>query len=140
MHRQGLPTILGDAAELEHVFQNLISNAIKFRGEKKPEVSVSVATENDRYVFSVRDNGIGVDPKDTEKIFKIFSRLHPDRPGSGIGLALCQRIVERHGGRIWVQSNPGGGAIFSFSIPINGGRVEEPDRVGIAERSRVRKR
>ncbi len=139
VHREGLPTILGDAAQLEHVFQNLISNSMKFHAERPPEVFVSVRREEDRYVFSVRDNGIGVEPKDAEKIFKIFSRLHPDRPGSGIGLALCQRVVERHGGRIWVESNPGGGAIFSFTIPIKGDLVDAPGRVSLAKQSTVEK-
>lgn len=139
VRREGLPTILGDAAELEHVFQNLISNSIKFRAERPPEVSVSVRREEGRYVFSVRDNGIGVEPKDAEKIFRIFSRLHPDRPGSGIGLALCQRVVERHGGRIWVESNPGGGAIFSFTIPIKGDPVDAPVGTSRAKQSIVEK-
>lgn len=139
VHRQGLPTILGDAAELEHVFHNLLSNAIKFRGEKPPEVFVSVRQEKDHYVFSVRDNGIGVEPEDAERIFEIFARLHPDLPGSGIGLALCQRIVERHGGRIQVESNPVGGAIFSFTIPINGDRADEPGQASLVKRTTLRK-
>ena len=139
VHREGLPTILGDAAELEHVFQNLISNSIKFRAERPPVVSISVGREENRYVFSVRDNGIGVEAKDAEKIFRIFSRLHPDRPGSGIGLALCQRVVERHGGRIWVESSPGGGAIFSFTIPIKGDRVDAPGRASFVKQSTVPK-
>jgi PAS domain S-box-containing protein len=139
VRRQGLPTILGDSAELEHVFQNLLSNAIKFHGEKTPEISVSVSREDDNYVFAVRDNGIGVDPKDTEGIFKIFARLHPDRPGSGIGLALCQRIIERHGGRIWVESSPGGGAIFSFTIPIKGDRADLSGQASLAKPSMVKK-
>ena len=139
IHRDGLPTILGDADELEHVFQNLISNAIKFRAGTAPEVWISVARTREDYVFSVRDNGIGIEPKDNEKIFEIFSRLHPERPGSGIGLALCRRVVERHGGRIWVESQPDRGAVFSFSIPISGDRVGSKDSSGIAKRNKVEK-
>lgn len=125
VHRQELPTILGDADELQRVFQNLLSNALKFRADDAPEISISVKQENQSYVFSVRDNGIGVEPNDEQRIFELFTHLHPDRPGSGIGLALCQRVVERHGGRIWVKSRPGGGAIFSFAIPINEGRESD---------------
>jgi PAS domain S-box-containing protein len=132
VHRQGLPTILGDADELQRVFQNLLSNALKFRADDAPEISISVKQENQSYVFSVRDNGIGVEPNDEQRIFELFTHLHPDRPGSGIGLALCQRVVERHGGRIWVKSRPGGGAIFSFAIPINEGRESD-----LREKSRV---
>ncbi|MCP4201050.1 MAG: response regulator [bacterium] len=139
VRRQGLPTILGDADELEHVFQNLLSNALKFRSEKTPEISISVNREEESYVFSVQDNGIGIDPRDGERIFKVFSRLHPDRPGSGIGLALCRRIVERHGGRIWVESSPGGGAVFSFAIPINGDRSDEPGQTNLVKRTTVKK-
>ncbi|MFQ5527829.1 MAG: ATP-binding protein [Thermoanaerobaculia bacterium] len=138
LHRRGLPTILGDADELEHVFQNLLSNALKFRREGPPRVSISVSRDQGFFVFSVRDNGIGIEPRDADRIFKIFTRLHPERPGSGIGLALCRRIVERHGGRIWVESNPGGGAIFSFTIPINGGRESDrPEKASVA-RPRVK--
>ena len=122
LHREGMPTVLGEPAEIEQVFRNLLSNAIKFRGENPPEVTVSVLRKPDEWVFSVKDNGIGLEPGESEKIFQIFTRLNPDRPGSGIGLALCRRIVERHGGRIWVESKPGGGAVFSFTIPISGDR------------------
>ncbi len=139
LRRDGLPTVLGDPAELEHVFQNLLSNALKFCGERQPEVSVSVRREEESYVFSVRDNGIGVEPGDAGRIFKIFTRLHPDKPGSGIGLALCQRIVERHGGRIWVESNVDEGAVFSFTIPINGDRASDAHKHGQAARPRLTK-
>lgn len=137
VRREGLPTLLGDPEELEHVFQNLISNALKFRGAEAPDVRISVAKTQDEFVFSVRDNGIGVDPEFSDKIFEIFTRLHPERPGSGVGLALCRRVVERHGGRIWVESNSGGGAKFSFTIPINGDRVEESERTGETQANKV---
>ncbi|NDY42243.1 PAS domain S-box protein, partial [Dissulfurirhabdus thermomarina] len=113
-----LPRVTGDPSLLFQLFQNLISNAIKFRGEAPPRVHVSAAREDGRWVFSVADNGIGIAPKDFDRIFDIFQRLHPRRkyPGTGIGLSTCKKIVDLHGGRIWVESEPGRGATFRFTL------------------------
>jgi signal transduction histidine kinase len=105
---------------LAQVFQNLIANAIKFRrADEAPQVHVSATREGDLWRFSVADNGIGIPADQRERIFQIFHRLHTreEYPGTGIGLALCRRIVERHGGRIWVESEPGEGATFYFTLP-----------------------
>lgn len=114
-----MPTISADGVLLTQLFQNLIGNAIKFRGESAPEIHVRVERKDSEIVFSVRDNGIGIAPKYHERIFQIFQRLHPrtEYPGTGIGLALCKKIAERHGGRIWVESEPGRGSKFCVSIP-----------------------
>jgi light-regulated signal transduction histidine kinase (bacteriophytochrome) len=114
-----LPSVSGDAAQLTQVLQNLVGNALKFRGEAPPQVHVSAVELPDAWQFSVADNGIGIDPQYFDRIFLIFQRLHVrrDYPGMGIGLALCKKIVERHGGRIWVVSGPGGGATFYFTLP-----------------------
>jgi PAS domain S-box-containing protein len=113
-----LPAVLADAPQLTQLFQNLVGNALKFRGEAPPRVHVAAALQDEAWVFSVTDNGIGIDPQYFDQIFGIFKRLHPGHryPGTGIGLALCQRIVERHGGRIWVESAPGLGSTFSFTL------------------------
>jgi signal transduction histidine kinase len=114
-----LPTVRADATQLTQVFQNLVGNAVKFHGEAPPRVHVTVTAQDAQWVFSVTDNGIGIDPQYFERIFVIFQRLHPSHryPGTGIGLALCQRIVDRHGGRMWVESAPGRGASFYFTLP-----------------------
>jgi light-regulated signal transduction histidine kinase (bacteriophytochrome) len=114
-----LPTVMGDEGQLISLFQNLIGNAIKFRSLEPLKIHVSAKREGNEWIFSVRDTGIGIDPKQAERIFVIFQRLHTrqDYPGTGIGLAICKRIVERHGGRIWVESEPGTGTIFYFTIP-----------------------
>ena len=114
-----LPTVMGDAIQLGQVFQNLIGNAIKFRGEQPPEVHVGGERKDGEWLFSVRDNGIGIDMQYAERIFVMFESLHSkaDYAGTGIGLSLCKRIVERHGGRIWLESELGKGATFYFTIP-----------------------
>ena len=114
-----LPVVLGDAVQLTQVFQNLIGNALKFhRPGVPPEVHVSAEVNEGRWVVAVRDNGIGVEPRYFDRIFGIFQRLHTqsEYPGTGLGLALCQRILHRHGGRLWVESVPGEGATFFFSL------------------------
>jgi len=117
-----LPTILADNVQLGQLFQNLIGNAIKFQGHEPPHVHVSASHNENGWVFSVRDNGIGIAPEYAERIFVIFQRLHTREkyPGTGIGLAVCKKIVERHGGRIWVESQPGKGATFYFTVPGEG--------------------
>ena len=115
-----LPVVLADESQLMQLFQNLIGNAVKFCDKKQPEIHISAERKNKEWVFSVKDNGIGIDPEYKERIFQIFQRLHSrdEYPGTGIGLAVCKRIVERHGGKIWVESEVGKGSTFYFSIPI----------------------
>ncbi len=115
-----LPTIPVDQTQLGQVFQNLIGNALKFHGPEPVRIHVSVQQEAGEWRFSVRDNGIGIEPRDADRIFVIFQRLHAgcEYPGTGIGLAITKKIVERHGGRIWVVSEPGKGSTFTFTIPI----------------------
>jgi PAS domain S-box-containing protein len=112
-----LPCVRGDTDQMAHVFQNILSNALKYRKENvTPAIRISASLENDQWIVSVSDNGIGFDPKYSERIFGLFKRLHSnDYPGTGLGLAICKRIVERHGGRMWAESKPGEGATFYFS-------------------------
>jgi PAS domain S-box-containing protein len=118
VRRDGLPTVLADPGELEQVFLNLISNALRFSSEELPQIKIRAIQKAGEWVFSVEDNGIGIDKGDLERIFETFRRIHPEKPGTGIGLTLCKRIVERHGGRIWVESELGKGSTFFFTIPV----------------------
>jgi PAS domain S-box-containing protein len=117
-----LPTVMADTAQLGHVFQILIDNAIKFRSDRPPEIHVEADHRHDGWLFSVEDNGIGIEPQYCERIFELFQRLHTEDKysGTGIGLAICKKIVERHDGRIWVESKPGEGSTFYFTIADRG--------------------
>jgi signal transduction histidine kinase len=121
INTETMPTINVDEGQINRVFQNLIANAIKFKGDNDPVVNIKVEKQDQTYVFSVKDNGIGIDKKFFDKIFIIFQRLHTrrDYPGTGIGLAICKRIINRHGGEIWIESEPGKGSEFKFSLPLN---------------------
>ena len=114
-----LPTVMADTVQLGQLFQNLISNAIKFHGEEPPKVHISVEQQNNEWVFSIRDNGIGIEPQYFDRIFMIYQRLHKREQysGTGIGLAVCKKIVENMGGRIWVESEVGKGTTFFFTVP-----------------------
>jgi light-regulated signal transduction histidine kinase (bacteriophytochrome) len=103
------------------IFQNLIDNALKYRSKETPQILISARKEDKQWLFSVEDNGIGIDPKYADRIFMIFKRLHTNEEyeGTGIGLAITKRIIERHEGRIWVESELGKGSTFYFTIPIN---------------------
>jgi PAS domain S-box-containing protein len=117
--RGPLPIVPGDPRQLGEVFQNLIGNALKYRGPEPPRVELTAERQGAEWLFSVRDNGIGIDPAQADRIFLIFQRLHAqaDYEGTGLGLAICKRVIERHGGRIWVESRPGAGATFRFTLP-----------------------
>ncbi|MDY6964710.1 MAG: PAS domain S-box protein [Halobacteriota archaeon] len=116
--REPLPVVRGDNSRLIELFTNLINNAIKYRGPESPRIHISSEEREDNWVFSVQDNGIGIDPENVEHVFKIFRRMDKKRSGTGIGLATCKRIVQHHGGRIWVESEPGEGTTFYFTIPV----------------------
>jgi signal transduction histidine kinase len=116
-----LPAIWGDRTQMAQVFQNLIGNAIKFRGKERPAVSIQAENTGQDWLFSVTDNGIGIAPEFAENIFVVFQRLHlrTEYPGNGIGLAICKKIVERNGGKIWVEPQNGTGSTFKFTIPLH---------------------
>ena len=113
-----LPTIVADQIQIIQLFQNLVGNAIKFRGDETPEIHMAAEEGEDEWIFRVIDNGIGIDSQHSQRIFRVFQRLHErDKyPGTGIGLSICEKIVERHGGYIWVDSKPGNGSAFCFTI------------------------
>jgi PAS domain S-box-containing protein len=121
-----LPTVIADAVQLTQLFQNLVGNALKFRGAEPARVHVSAERSDDDWLFAVRDNGIGIDPSYGERIFVIFQRLHgrTEYPGTGIGLAICKKIVERHRGRIWLDVASGPGATFRFTLPAREQRID----------------
>jgi PAS domain S-box-containing protein len=115
-----LPTIYGNFVQITQVFQNLIANAIKYQGESKPAIDISAEKKDGMWLFAVKDNGIGIEQWFSERIFIVFQKLHDHRkyPGSGIGLALCKRVIEKHGGKIWFESEVGKGTTFFFTLPV----------------------
>ncbi|WP_074854636.1 PAS domain-containing sensor histidine kinase [Natrinema salifodinae] len=119
---ESLPAVQGDPRQLRQLFQNLLSNAIEYSGDDPPRIHVGVDRSGRTWELSVADEGIGIDPDEQDRVFRVFQRLHSreEYDGTGIGLALCRRIVERHGGRIWVDSEPGEGSTFTFTIPVGG--------------------
>jgi light-regulated signal transduction histidine kinase (bacteriophytochrome) len=123
-----LPSVRGEASLLSAVFQNLISNALKFKGDEAPVIAVEVERDGDMWKFTVRDNGIGIEPEYADRIFVIFQRLHPKDayPGTGIGLAMCRKIVEYHGGTIWLRTDVDSGTSFEFTLPVVP-ELEEPE-------------
>jgi two-component system, chemotaxis family, sensor kinase Cph1 len=116
---ENLPMVQASRHQMRQVFLNLIGNAVKYRSaSESPRVHVSAWQRGDEWLFAVRDNGIGIDPQYFERIFGLFKRLYRDQyPGTGVGLALCKRIVQSHGGSIWVESTPGEGSTFYFTVP-----------------------
>jgi light-regulated signal transduction histidine kinase (bacteriophytochrome) len=120
-----MPTVKADAGQLARLFQNLISNGLKFCKDRTPRVHIGAVREDGEWRFSVKDNGIGIEPQYADRVFVIFQRLHTrtEYEGTGIGLAVCKRIVDRHGGRIWFDSTPGEGTTFHFTIPDDAGEV-----------------
>jgi light-regulated signal transduction histidine kinase (bacteriophytochrome) len=116
-----LPEVYGDPTQISHVFAILVDNSIKFRSEQIPRISVTATTDSKAWVFSVSDNGIGIDPKHVDRIFGVFKRVYNDQyPGAGMGLPIARRIIEKHGGTISVESHIGEGAIFTFTLPMPG--------------------
>ena len=116
---ESLPTVTGDASQLRQLFQNLVDNAITYSGKQTPRLAISAMRDGDELIISVSDEGIGIEQEDADRVFEVFQRLHSQEEydGTGIGLTLCKRIVERHGGEIWFESTPGDGSTFSFTLP-----------------------
>jgi len=114
-----LPALMLSETPMIQLFQNLLSNAIKYHSSEPPQIHISAEKKDAEWIFSVADNGIGIEPRHATQVFRVFKRLHPPGkyPGTGIGLAICQKIVERYGGRIWVEPNQGQGSIFRFAVP-----------------------
>ena len=122
--RDALPEVEADEPQLVQLMQNLIGNAVKFRGESVPRIHISSIEKENEWEIAVRDNGIGIEPQYFERIFMVFQRLHDkgQYAGTGIGLAICKKVIDRHGGRIWVESKPGEGSIFHFTLPKTRGK------------------
>jgi len=114
-----MPDVIGDEYQLVKLIQNLLENAIKFSGDQTPRVCFSAEEITEKYIFNVKDEGIGINPENFERIFEMFQKLHgsSEYSGSGVGLSLCKKIVENHGGTIWLESEEGKGSIFKFTIP-----------------------
>lgn len=123
IEHEAMPVVKGDRAQLMLVFQNLIGNAIKFHGKVEPHIHVGARRDNGEWLFEVKDNGIGIEPRNFNRLFVLFQRLHTrqEYPGTGMGLAICKKIIERHGGRIWVESKPNEGSTFFFTLPVGNG-------------------
>jgi chemotaxis family two-component system sensor kinase Cph1 len=140
--RHPLPTVIGNSFLLTQVFQNLVHNAVKYHGTAAPQIEINSQSRDGEWVFSVKDNGVGIDPLYQQKVFKIFQRLGSldESAGSGIGLAICHKALERHRGKIWVQSGLGKGSTFYFTIPMQQ-RLEvtnSPDTAPTASPEEVR--
>jgi light-regulated signal transduction histidine kinase (bacteriophytochrome) len=130
----GLPTVACDRVRIREVFTNLISNAVKYNDKPQPVIEIACAQDNGFYTFSVKDNGIGIEEQYHDKIFRIFQRLHrrEEYEGTGVGLTICKKVVEAHGGTIWVESQPGEGTTFLFTIPKSPVGSRQPSKEKVA--------
>ncbi len=133
---EALPVVWAERSQMTQLFQNLVGNAIKFRGKEAPAISVRAEKAGEQWLFSVSDNGIGIAPESAENIFVVFQRLHTrsEYPGNGIGLAICKKIIERCGGKIWVESQAGSGSVFKFTLPCAGRAEKDPAEKDSAEK------
>ena len=115
-----MPTVLANRVQINQVLQNLIINAIKFSGPNRPQIHIDAEKQDTHWIISVQDNGIGIEPGFTDRVFQVFQRLHTreEYPGAGIGLSICKKIVERHGGQIWVEPSPDQGSTFKFTLQV----------------------